>query len=63
VQLALDKSGYQALMMRIVAVRMKGLMQGRTGRQRQENQKLQHEKCGQNCFYSPAKSKNPASPV
>ena len=38
VQLPLDKSSYQALMMRIVAVRMKCIMQGRTRRQRQEKQ-------------------------
>lgn len=44
VQLALDKSGYQTLVMRVVAVRMKGMMQGGTGRQSQDNQQLKRKK-------------------
>ena len=41
-------------MTRLVAVMMQDVMQGGTGRQREEQQQLQDEETGQDCIHSPA---------
>jgi hypothetical protein len=56
-QLAFDKSGYQTVVTRIIAVRVKSVMERRIARKRKEKQHLQSDQHRENGFRNPAKAR------